>query len=903
MNSPTAGLTSALSDRYRIERELGAGGMATVYLAEDLKHDRKVAIKVLKPELAAVLGAERFVVEIKTTAALSHPHILPLFDSGKAAGRQGGSEFLYYVMPYIQGETIREKLNRETQFGIEEAVRITTEVADALDYAHRQGVIHRDIKPENILLHDGRPMVMDFGIALAVSAAAGGRMTETGLSLGTPHYMSPEQATADKQITARSDIYSLAGVLYEMLTGEPPHTGSSAQAIIMKIVTDTPRPVAELRKSVPPNVAAALARALEKLPADRFDSAKSFADALSNPQFGHAIAGRHAASSFGSGTTSRTRVGSLLGWGVGAVGLALSVWALQSRAPASGESPATQHLNITLPDSAPLSFAGSGSIGVGRRALALSPDGRILVYTAVERGVDRIYRRNIGDFEATVVTGTEGAYDPMVSPDGQWIAFFVGAELRKVPIGGGAAVALASIPEASGADWAPDGRILVAAREGQELGWVPPSGGPLALIPSPQGVTRVFPKLLPDGRYALIETINPWASSVVGVVDLETGRTVALSPSGPVSADSLDPATAISGQQPQYLASGQLIYTTPAGLMAVAFDPVTHRVSGSAVEVLSGVRSVSGGTQYVVAVDGTMVYAPGADADRGALVWVSRDGVVDSLGFAPQRYGTFSLSPDGRRLAALVMASTGRPELWVYDLDGGAETKVLTRGVPSRPRWWPDGRRVVFSEIAPRAPYPHVTVRQLVESAGERDTLGVGWHINDIAPDTLEAAGSQASDAGAWIVPLVPGKDPVPLDSFPGAWGPEYSPDQRWIAYTSNEAGQYEIYVTAAGQRGARRKVSLAGGEEPVWSPRGDELYYRWGREWFAVAVPPPGSSTFGRPRAIFRGPYVNVYSRSHDISPDGRRHLLILGPREESTTRLNVITNWTDDVRRKVER
>src|SRR5579872_4542156 len=207
-------LVAALADRYTVERELGAGGMATVYLAHDIKHDRRVAIKVLKPELAAVLGAERFVHEIKTTAALSHPHILPLFDSGTADGQ------LYYVMPYIEGETIREKLNRETQFGISDAVRITREVADALDYAHRHGVIHRDIKPENILLHDGRPMVMDFGIALAVSAAAGGRMTETGLSLGTPHYMSPEQATADREITGRSDIYSLGSVLYEMLTGD-----------------------------------------------------------------------------------------------------------------------------------------------------------------------------------------------------------------------------------------------------------------------------------------------------------------------------------------------------------------------------------------------------------------------------------------------------------------------------------------------------------------------------------------------------------------------------------------------------------------------------------------------------------------------------------------------------------
>jgi serine/threonine protein kinase len=253
----SARLADALADRYRIERELGQGGMATVYLAQDLKHDRKVALKVLKPELAAVLGAERFVVEIKTTAALQHPHILPLFDSGTADG------FLYYVMPFIDGETLRSKLNRETQLGIDESVKITIAVADALDYAHRHGVIHRDIKPENILLHDGRPMVADFGIALAVSAAAGGRMTETGLSLGTPHYMSPEQATAEKEITGRSDIYSLGSVLYEMLTGSPPHTGASAQQIIMKIVTEEAAPVTKLRKSIPPNVAAAVARSLE----------------------------------------------------------------------------------------------------------------------------------------------------------------------------------------------------------------------------------------------------------------------------------------------------------------------------------------------------------------------------------------------------------------------------------------------------------------------------------------------------------------------------------------------------------------------------------------------------------------------------------------------------------------
>ena len=227
-------LQSALADRYRLDREVGAGGMATVYLAEDVRHDRRVALKVLRPELAAVIGAERFLAEIKLTANLQHPHILPLFDSGEADG------YLFYVMPFIKGETLRDRLNREKQLPVADAVRITTEVASALDYAHRHGVIHRDIKPENILLHDGQALVADFGIALAASKAGGSRMTETGMSLGTPHYMSPEQAMGEREITARSDVYALGAVLYEMLTGDPPFTGSTAQAVVARVVTESP---------------------------------------------------------------------------------------------------------------------------------------------------------------------------------------------------------------------------------------------------------------------------------------------------------------------------------------------------------------------------------------------------------------------------------------------------------------------------------------------------------------------------------------------------------------------------------------------------------------------------------------------------------------------------------------
>src|SRR5512133_2817580 len=252
-------LAAALADRYRLERELGAGGMATVYLAQDLRHDRRVAVKVLRPELAAVIGADRFLAEIRTTANLQHPHILPLFDSGAA------DSFLFYVMPFVEGESLRDRLRREKQLPIADAVRIATEIAGALDYAHRHNVIHRDIKPENILLHDGRALVADFGIALAASKAGGGRMTETGMSLGTPHYMSPEQAMGEREITARSDVYALGVVLYERLTGDPPFSGSTAQAIVARALPQTPRPILPQRHTIPPEVEGAILIALEKL--------------------------------------------------------------------------------------------------------------------------------------------------------------------------------------------------------------------------------------------------------------------------------------------------------------------------------------------------------------------------------------------------------------------------------------------------------------------------------------------------------------------------------------------------------------------------------------------------------------------------------------------------------------
>ena len=267
-------LKAALADRYAIEREIGAGGMATVYLAEDLKHKRKVAVKVLRPELAATLGPERFVREIEIAAGLSHPHILPLHDSGEADG------FLYYVMPYVEGESLRERLDREGKLPVEDAVRLTDDVAAALSYAHDHGIVHRDVKPENIMLTGGRAVVADFGIARAVTAAGGERLTGTGLAIGTPAYMSPEQSMGLEDVDGRSDVYALGCVVYEMVVGRPPFEGTTPQALLAKHAVDTVPGLRTSDPAIPVYVERAVERALAKSPADRFQSASAFAEAL-----------------------------------------------------------------------------------------------------------------------------------------------------------------------------------------------------------------------------------------------------------------------------------------------------------------------------------------------------------------------------------------------------------------------------------------------------------------------------------------------------------------------------------------------------------------------------------------------------------------------------------------------
>ena len=892
MTAITERLTAALADRYRIERELGAGGMATVYLAQDLKHDRLVAVKVLKPELAAVLGAERFVVEIKTTASLSHPHILPLFDSGTADG------FLFYVMPYVEGETLRDKLNRERQFGVDEAVRITTEIADALDYAHRHGVIHRDIKPENILLHDGRPMVADFGIALAVSAAAGGRMTETGLSLGTPHYMSPEQATAEKEITGRSDVYSLASVLFEMLAGEPPHSGGSAQAIIMKIIAEPVQAVTKFRKSVPPNVAAAVATALEKVPADRFESASAFARALTDPMFGAAGAtAARGAAAFGPPGGRRKTVALSA---VAALSLLLAAWALLKPA---AEQPVSRFV-VRLEAGRGLSYGGL----VEPPRLALTPDGRELVYvadTSLATGNQRALAvRSLDQFGSRILPGTEGAEGPAVSWDGTQVAYLAAnSSVHVISLRGGPPLKVAD-DVSSWPTWGPDGFVYFIA-DSAVVKRVAGSGGPVEdvlRLPDPgRGSEYYWLRILPGAKAALV-AVGPMSRQddalfSMRAVDLRNGELGA----------------AVPGIGGEYVAEARaLVYVTRDGtLMAVPFDLRTLEPRGRPQALFGGVGVRTGPTELAVS-GGTMAFAqPGLNSAE-QMVWIRRsDGaqeLVDPAWHDPE-LESFALAPDGGRLAvSIVDMASDRYDVWVKQLPRGPLSRLTFGGVGNKaPAWSGDGRFVSY-----------VSRRDGRSSLWKKRADGVGAEelVADIGRDFVEARWSRD---GAWLVASVGGPPsadivamrlgtdsvPKPLLAEPfNEWQPALSPDGRWLAYLSDETGRPEVFVRPFPlvQEG-RWQVSTEGAMDPVWSGNGRELFFRdlTGQTLMVADMARGPASATRRESARSTADNaleLNVVDHMFDASADGRRFLIVRQGTGDQSGDLVIVLNFVTELR-----
>ncbi len=900
--SHTSRLNAALEGRYRLERPLGEGGMATVYLAEDLKHDRKVAIKVLRPELAAVLGADRFVQEIKTTASLQHPHILPLHDSGEADG------FLFYVMPYIEGETLRDKLNRETQLGIDEAIKITTEVGDALDYAHRHNVIHRDIKPENILLHDGRPMVADFGIALAVSAAAGGRMTETGLSLGTPHYMSPEQATAEKDLTSRSDIYSLASVLYEMLTGQPPHLGASAQQIIMQIVTETPKPVSHLRKAVPPNVAAAVSRALEKLPADRFESAARFAEALTDPTF-----------TIPTADGARDGIPTLNRWKRLAMAAAvLAVFFLITTAWGwlrPGPPGAVSRYALVFPNAdPPAEFAG---------VPIEAPDGSFLVYVGWRP--DRstaLWLKPRDRAEAVRVAGGEDVSFFDLSPDGEWIIATGPNGLTRRPTIGGAAVTLAPAATVARAHpvWLDDGSIMY--RSTSLGGWarIPSDGGEPALVFAvPREVlSSDVTGTLPGARGVLVSRCG-----------LSTTAAATSNEACALSAIDLRDGTEhdlVPGRWAQYAETGHLVYLVDDRLYAARFDPDAMRVLGAPVLLVDGLAPSGRNRAFRLSRSGTMVMRRGGERASTLVtaVWVDRTGrttLLDSSFVFDPQVATggigWALSPDDSRLAISLHTVSG-DDIWVKTLPRGPLSRVTFEPTPEvRPRWTPDGRALTFVADGREVGglYQRPADGTGIDSLLYPGELAEGvWHPG--MEWLLLRTGSPTPGRGFRdIMGFRPAIDtsavPVIVTPFDeNAVMP--SPDGRWLAYQSDESGRYEVFIRPFPDTDAGKwQVSQNGGRGPLWSKDGRELFWLSDDDVMMGRRVTAGSTLqLGEPDELFRVPRevlipgaLTLYT-PWDVAADGRFLMVrTISEVQAEPGAIIVVENFFEELRTKVGR
>ncbi len=802
-------LNAALQGRYLIERELGEGGMATVYLADDVKHERKVALKVLKSELAAVVGADRFLAEIKTTANLQHPHILPLFDSGEA------DSFLFYVMPFVQGETLRERINREKQLPVDEAIGIATAVAAALQHAHDRGIVHRDIKPANILLQDGQPVVADFGIAIAVGAAGGSRLTETGLSVGTPFYMSPEQATGDQGVGPASDTYSLAALLYEMLTGDPPYIGSTAQAVLGKIIQGAPVSATAVRRSIPLNVDAAIRKALEKLPADRFTRAQDFSQALSDPsyQYGEVLATAAPSRGWNRATTVATAAAAVFG--------GLAVWSLTRPGP---PPPPVQRFSLAVSDA---QFPSEW--------MSLSADGSTMVMTYFDdQNQPRLWSRRWAELTSEPVQGAEGtAVDPVISPDGTEVAYQQGSSLKVSPLVGGIVRVLTDDARCC-IRWGRDGNIYFTAND-LAIHRVPAGGGEVERVTtmledgdSEQG----YFEIMPDGDHGVFSVFtNP---PRLEAFTISTGERRVLT----------------TGLRSWVTSTGHIVFGTLDGqILAASFDVDAMELTGDPVPMVQGVGvTASQDVMFTLAANGTLLYwASASNAGGAEMIWVGRSGGVSPLDpdftFGPGGDNqSWTLSPDGRRIAYQDNSAAGG-DIWVKEAGGGPVSRLTFEAVPDRaPQWSPDGLSVYF--LSDRGSEGSGVWAMRADGIGE--------------PRLLQALSRTAisftvSPDGEWIVyrtPATPSRDiyaveigtdlEIPLaanDNFNES-GPAISPDGRWIAYSSDETGSPQIYVRPFPNiDDGRWQVSDGPGVAPLWARDGGEIFYATATGLFAARL------------------------------------------------------------------
>ena len=874
---------------YEITGAIGAGGMGEVYRAWDARLNRTVAIKVLPEQFSGQSESrERFEREAKTIASLNHPHICTLYD----VGREGGTDYL--VMEYIEGETLAQRLAKGP-LPLAQVLQYAIEIADALDKAHRKGITHRDLKPGNIMLAKSGTKLLDFGLAKLAQDAAPvtpesqqetmkDAVTAQGTILGTLQYMAPEQVEGKTdQIDPRTDIFAFGVVLYEMATGKKAFEGKTQASLMAKILETDPAPMATLAPMTPPALDHVVKRCLAKDPDDRWQSARDICEQLrwiseSGPQKAPAVP-----------SAGQLNPANRMAWiaiaAVLAVAVVAAVFFYLHRTPPVEKQ--AVRFTIGPPEK------GTFSLGLSNAAIALSPDGSKVVFSAsTANSGPQLWVRALSSPSAQALPGTENGLDPFWSPDSRSIGFSADGKLKKITLSSGAVETLTEIRTTIGT-WSREGVVLFVA-DNNTLARVPESGGTVTpvttLDASRSESAHYWPDFLPDGKHFLYfaeSNTKPENNAIfVGSLDSKDRKLLVKANSNPI-----------------YVTAGYLLYYRQGTLMAQPFDADRLQLTGDAIPVAEGVAFNPFGSyaQFAASDSGVLVYRGGGGSVPLTLAWVSRDGAAQPLAATPHNYTFPKISPDGMRVAVGIEESGGG-QVWVYDTTRDAMSRLTFDGTANvDPLWTRDGKRIVFKGKGNRLFW------QPADGGGAAEQLTSDQRsINDLpgnwSPDGQALLFMETLPKRDLFVLSLKDRKAQPFDTGEvGASSPSFSPDGRWIAYTSNESGRTEVYVRPYPGPGGKWQISTEEGNEPLWNPKGRELFYRSGQKMMAVDYTEQPEFSAGKPKVLFEGPYVpSPRSLSdYDVSPDGQRFLMLKNA-EQRPGEISVVLNWPEELKQK---
>jgi eukaryotic-like serine/threonine-protein kinase len=886
---------------YSVIAKIGEGGMGEVYQARDARLDRTVAIKVLPEHVATDPDLKaRFEREAKTVAALSHPHICPVFD----VGSQDGVDFL--VMEYLEGDTLAQRLENGP-VALDQALRYAIEMAGALDKAHRQGIVHRDLKPGNVMLTKTGAKLLDFGLAKfvptapAATVAVSGAptmeapLTSAGSIVGTFQYMAPEQLEG-QEADPRSDIFAFGATLYEMVTGQKAFAARSQASLIHNIIGVEARPVSDSQPAAPRALDHLVARCLAKDPDDRWQTARDVHEELRwvldqvesvAPEKTTTVAVARTAPAWRRGVP--VAVASLM---VGAALTAVSI-GLRTETPA----PALV-TRLQLPRTPATSSSGNFSLV----QVAISPDGRTIAFVGrlPDENLNRIFVRSLDAGQAMALPATESGFNPAFSPDGTWIAYRTATEVFKVALNGGRPVVLGR-PESSvisaGLSWAADDWVYYAGGGplGGGISRVRAAGGETESFASTEDSDVGWPRAVGDGRFVVFSEASVGRSGGsdgyrISLLDTQTGDTRVLVEAG--------------GAGATVTPTGHLLWVREGDLVAAPFDRDRLEVAGTPRAVVEGIQydPASGATQYGVAGNGTLIYQGGA-APGTRLMWADAQGAIPASS-TEQVYYDPRVSPDGRRVAVEVLDDGD--DIWVLDLDRGTQTKIsLGADEDETPAWSPDGEWVAWSR---NQDGHRVILRKRADGSGSEEVLWSGpehAHVSMYAPDgrsVLFEKQMASANTDIWLLPLDgSGAERAVLGSPSNEFDARLSPDGRWLAYASDEAGISQVYVQPFPDLDARFQLSSSGGGEPVWSRDGSRLFYRGDGSMWAVSIAPGDTFDASVPERLFDDRFDNkaLTHTGYDVDPDGR--FLMIGYASPQEELLTVVLNWFDELERLV--